>query len=155
MPGHDIASRLSLALDTPVLNFGVPGDTAADGLARVDGLIATDPQVVIILLGGNDALKKVPIEKTFSDLSLIIERIQGVGAAVVLLGEPGGLYGNQYEDEYERLANAYRTFYVPNILSGLIGHSEYMSDYIHPNDAGYEKVTLRILPVIQDVLSEK
>jgi lysophospholipase L1-like esterase len=154
-PGGDIASRLSDQLGTTVINLGTPGDTTATGLARVDTLLATDPRIVIILLGGNDAIQKLPIEQTFSNLASLIERIQATGAAFILVGEPGALYGNRYEKEYERLAKIYRTFYVSNILSGLIGRSEYMSDYIHPNDAGYEKATARILPVVQKALGDQ
>ncbi|NCN11909.1 hypothetical protein GW937_01150 [Candidatus Kaiserbacteria bacterium] len=150
--GGDIASRLSTHLEMPVRNLGVPGDTTATGLARANTLSAVDPRVVIVLLGGNDALKKVPIKETFSNLASLIEYIQSIGATVILVGEPGGLYGNSYEKEYERLAKKYRTFYIPNILSGLIGRTEYMSDYIHPNDAGYEKATARILPVVNTAL---
>lgn len=153
--GNDIASQLTKSLGQEIINLGVSGDTTADGLARIDALLATNPQVVIVLLGGNDALQKVPVAQTFTNLAEIIERIQTYGAAVILVGEPGGLYGNQYKDEYERLAKKYRTFYVPNILSGLIGHTEYMSDYIHPNDAGYTKAAGRILPILQEALRGK
>ena len=152
--GNDIASHLTVALNRKVVNMGVPGDTTTDGLARVEKLLAADPRVVIILLGGNDALKQVPIETTFSNLAQIIELVAKHVAAVVLVGEPGGLYGNQYDKAYEQLAEEYRTFYVSNILSGLIGRTQYMSDYIHPNDAGYEIATSRILPVVREALSE-
>ena len=74
------------------------------------------------------------------------------GAAVVLVGEPGGLYGGRYPKEYERLAKTYRTFYVENILSGLIGRDEYMADTIHPNDAGYRMAAGRILPMVEAAL---
>lgn len=147
--GGDIASRLSSTLPYEVINLGVSGDTTADGLNRIDSLLAADPRVVVLLLGGNDAIRRLPIEDTFTNLANIIRQIQASGAAVVLVGEPGGFYGSRYEDEYERLAKEYRTFYVPNILSGLIGKTEYMSDYIHPNDAGYAKATERILPVVE------
>jgi acyl-CoA thioesterase-1 len=153
--GSDIASRLAAILQTPVINLGVSGDTTLDGLKRVEALKATNPRIVIVFLGGNDALQRLPIENTFANLALLIEHIQSTGAAVILVGEPGGLYGAQYEAHYERLAKTYRTFYVSNILSGLLGRPEYMSDYIHPNDAGYEKVTERILPVVQTILSAK
>ncbi|MCA9354619.1 MAG: arylesterase [Candidatus Kaiserbacteria bacterium] len=150
--GSDIASLLSQSLPQEVINLGVPGDTTADGLARIDEVLEVDPRVVIVLLGGNDALQQVPVEKTFANLALIVESIQASGAAVVLVGEPGGLYGNRYEKEYERIVEEYRTFYVSNILSGLIGRSEYMSDYIHPNSTGYARATERILPVVEKAL---
>jgi acyl-CoA thioesterase-1 len=151
--GNDIASQLSQALERDVINLGIPGDTTADGLARIDDVLATDPRVVIILLGGNDALQQVPIEQTFTNLSTIIERLQAAGAAIVLVGEPGGVFSKRFDHEYTRLAETYRTFYVSNILSGLIGRPEYMSDAIHPNDIGYKKATGRILPVVQAALA--
>ena len=150
---HDIASLLGKAIGEPVINLGVSGNTTADGLERLDELLATDPKIVIIILGGNDTLRRVPIEQTFSNLEKLIIMIQKTGAAVILVGEPGGLYGSRYADEYERLAETYRTFYVPNILSGLIGHPEYMSDYVHPNDVGYEIAGKKILPVLKEALS--
>jgi len=151
--GNDIASRLSVSLGQKVINLGVAGDQTADALARIDTLLQSDPRVVIILLGGNDAIHQVPATETFANLEQIVSKITTSGAGVVLVGEPGGLYGSQYETKYEELAEKYQTFYIPNILSGLIGHPEYMSDYIHPNAAGYAIAAERILPVVQDALS--
>ena len=68
----DIASRLSAHFDEPVINLGVSGDTTTDGLARIDDVLASDPKVVIVLLGGNDAIKRVPMETIFSNLEQII-----------------------------------------------------------------------------------
>jgi len=153
--GNDIASQLTAGLNQKVLNLGVPGNTTADGLARIDELLAVDPRVVVIMLGGNDTIRRVPVAETFANLAQIIEQIQASGAAVILVGAPGGLYGKQYDKEYERLAKEYRTFYVSNILSGLIGKTEYMSDSIHPNDIGYKKATERILPIVKEALGLK
>lgn len=151
--GNDIAGRLAMNVSVPVYNLGVAGDTTADALARLDAVVAKDPRVVVILLGGNDAIQQRPVADTFADLEEIIVHIQDRGAAVVLVGEPGGLYGSQYETAYEELARAHRTFYVSNILAGLIGRSEYMYDYIHPNDAGYARALERIQPVVIDALT--
>lgn len=150
--GNDIASQLEASLGREVINLGVPGNTTADGLARIDELLAVDPRVVVVILGGNDTLRRVPVAETFVNLAQIIEQIQASGAVVVLVGAPGGLYGNQYDKEYQRLAKEYRTFYVSNILSGLISRPEYMSDYIHPNDTGYTMATNRILPEVERAL---
>ncbi|MEY3783950.1 MAG: hypothetical protein RLZZ230_272 [Candidatus Parcubacteria bacterium] len=153
--GNSIAQRLEKDLGQPVINLGVSGDTTSDGLARIDLILKADPKVVIILLGGNDAIQQVPVTETFINLSEIIQQIMKSGAAVVLVAEPGGLFGSQYEKEYERLASEHRTFFVTNILSGLLAHPQYMSDYIHPNDAGYEIAASRILPVVVEALSGK
>ncbi|MCA9355000.1 arylesterase [Candidatus Kaiserbacteria bacterium] len=151
---NDIASRLETKLNTPVINSGVSGNTTADALNRIDELLKLDPKVVIVILGGNDALRRLPIKDTFNNLEKIIVSLTDYGSAVVLVGEPGGLYGQQYEKEYERLAEEHRTFYVSNILSGLLGRPEYMSDLIHPNDSGYEMATERILPVIEEIIAK-
>jgi len=151
--GHDIASLLSKRLGRAVLNLGVPGDTTADGLKRINDMLTHDPRVVIMLLGGNDALQHVPIEQTFANLATIIEHIQASGAAVLLVGEPGGLYGSRYPKEYEALATRYGVAYIPNILHGLFGRATYMSDLIHPNDAGYAIATDRIEPILRDLLT--
>ncbi len=151
--GKDITGRLTTSLNTEVINLGVSGDTTGEALLRIEKLIETDPKIAVIIVGGNDAIRKLPIEETFLNLEKIIVRLEEHGTAVVLVGEPGGLYGNRYEKEYERLAKKHRTFYVSNILSGLIGRTQYMSDYIHPNDQGYEIVTERILLVLQDILA--
>ena len=148
-----MSSQLEGVLNTEVFNLGGPGDTTADGLIRIEELLEVDPRIVIILLGGNDAIKRAPVEQTFSNLEKIIQQLHSYGSAVILVGEPGGLYGSQYEKEYERLAEEQLTFYVPNILSGLILKPEYMSDYIHPNNAGYRIATERILPVVEEVLA--
>ena len=153
--GNDIVGHLERDLGQTVINLGVSGDTTADGLARMDRLLATDPRVVVILLGGNDALKKVPIKTVFQNLEEIVKTLTDRGIGVVLVGEPGGLSSKSYEKEYEKIAKKYRTFYVSNILSGLIGRAEYMSDAIHPNDRGYALAAARITPVVKDPLSEQ
>ncbi len=152
--GKDISSLLSERINQPIINLGVSGNTTADGLARVETLLQADPKVVIILLGGNDAIRRIPVEETFLNLKRIIEKINQSGAAVILVAEPGGLYGNQYEKEYERLAEELKTFYIPNILSGIIGRPEFMSDYIHPNSTGYEMMVEKIEPVLREALGE-
>jgi acyl-CoA thioesterase I len=105
-----------------------------------------------VLLGGNDTLRRVPVEQTFADLAQIIERLQSVGAGVVLVGAPGGLYGTRYEKEYETLARRYGAAYVPNILQGLLRKSEYMADAIHPNNDGHRIMADRIEPALRDML---
>lgn len=150
--GHDFVSLLSQATGKPIINLGHPGDTTADGLARVGELDAYKPKVVLLLLGGNDYLKRVPQEETFQNLANIIKNIQGRGAVVLLLGVRGGLLGDHFADEYKNVSRVYRTAYVSDVLSGLIGDKKYMYDQIHPNDAGYAKVAARIAPVLLSLL---
>jgi len=150
--GNDFVSLLSKDLNLPIINLGVSGNTTTDGLARIDAVLAEKPDIVLLLLGGNDFLRRVPAKETFANLAQIIKTLQDSGAVVVLLGVRGGLISDGYESYYAKLAKEYHTAYVPNVLAGLIGNREYMADSIHPNDIGYAKVAKKLLPVLRRVL---
>ena len=149
---NNFVSRLSTMIGKPIINLGVSGNTTADGLNRLSALDNYKPKVVLLLLGGNDHLRKVPIETTFANLSKIIESIHSRGAVVVLLGVRGNLFIDQFDSEFEELRDKYHTAYVEDVLSGLFGNTKYMSDAIHPNDLGYEKIAERIYPVLLKAL---
>ncbi|MFA5841922.1 MAG: GDSL-type esterase/lipase family protein [Candidatus Paceibacterota bacterium] len=152
--GKDFTSLLSKRLETPIVNEGVSGDTTEEGLSRIDAVLAKypNPRVVLVLLGGNDFLRRVPREKTFQNLAKIIEKIQNRGAVVLLLGVRGGLLGDQYNSLFEGLAGQYHAAFVPDVLDGLLGRPEYMSDEIHPNDKGYGVIASRVYPVLAGLL---
>lgn len=150
--GNDFVSLLSSRVGRPIVNLGVPGDTTAQGLARLDALDQYRPQVVLLLLGGNDHLKKVPIETTFTNLAKIIENIHARGAIVLLLGVKGNLFGDTFAPEFENLRDTYETAYVSNVLDGLFGDAKYMADQVHPNDAGNRIIADRVYPVLLPLL---
>jgi acyl-CoA thioesterase-1 len=143
---------LSRAIGEPIINLGVPGNTTADGLSRINELDKYHPKVVILLLGGNDYLRRVPEAQTFENLGKIIEAIQSRGAVVLLLGIRGGVLSDHFETQFEKLRDIYHTAYVSNVLDGLLGNPQYMSDEVHPNDAGYKIIERRVEPVLRSVL---
>jgi acyl-CoA thioesterase I len=152
-PGHDFVSVLSRRLGVPIINAGRSGDTAESALSRLDlAVLARDPRVVIVLLGGNDYLRRVPREKTFGHLATIVERIRQRGAAVVLVGVTVGLLTDPYGEEYEALARRTSAGFIPDILNGIIGHADRMSDAIHPNDQGHQMIADRLEPALRDLL---
>lgn len=145
----NFVSILSRRIGKPIVNLGVSGNTTIDGLARINELDKYNPKVVILLLGGNDYLKKVPIDTTFSNLERIIRNIQNRGAVVVLLGVRGGLINDKFDEKFEDLSKETQTAFVSNVLDGLLTRDEFMSDAIHPNDVGYAKIATRVYPVLQ------
>ncbi len=151
--GHDYVSVLSQKIGQPIINLGHAGDTTADGLARLSELDNYKPKVVLLLLGGNDYLKRVPKEETFSNLAKIIQNIQSRGAVVLLLGIRGGILHDNFASEFEKLRDTYHTAYVSNVLAGLLGDNRYMYDEVHPNDAGYAIIANRIAPVLQGLVN--
>lgn len=147
--GNNFVSVLSKELKTPIINLGVSGNTTAQGLARIDEVISKRPGTVLVLFGGNDFLRKVPKEETFKNLRKIISTLQEEGAMVVLLGIRGGILSDQFEKDFEYLAQETGVIYISDVLDGLFGHSELMSDEVHPNSKGYALISDRIYKQIE------
>lgn len=146
---NDFVSLLSKQLGRPITNLGVPGDTTADGLARITTVTAKDPGVVVLLLGGNDYLRKIPEEQTFANLRSIIAKLQEQGATVVLLGIRGGILRDNFLNQFDALAEETGVIYVPDVLDGLVGNDQFMSDTIHPNNAGYARIAERVFKALE------
>ncbi len=152
--GHDLPSLLSKALGEPVLNYGVSGDTTRQGLDRISQARSENPRLVLILLGGNDFLQKVPREETFANLKQIIEQFQSDGAAVVLIGVRSGIISGGADEQYAALAEETEALYIEDIFQGVFGDPALMSDTLHPNDRGYEKMAHRILSAVTPLLKQ-
>lgn len=151
--GNDFVSLLSRRVGQPIINAGRNGDTTKTGLSRLaTDVLSQDPKIVMLLLGGNDALRKVPRQETFTRLAAMIDDIHKTGAAVILIGVPGGISGGGYEEEFERLASEKEVNLVPDILSDIFGHPSLMADPIHPNDQGNTMMADRIEPVLRELL---
>lgn len=144
-PGEDYPSVLATQLGTEVVNAGKSGDTTQSALDRLEAdVLARDPRVVIVGLGGNDFLGGVPIGATESNLRTAIRKIQGAGAMVVLLGYRFPTLGPSYESMYERVADEEGCLLIPDVLDGILRDRTLMSDAIHPNGRGYRVMADRI-----------
>lgn len=141
--GGGFVKILSDDIGLPIVNLGVAGDTTADALKRIMEAASLEPDVTIVLLGGNDFLQNVPEEKTFENLGEITERMLASGSEVLLLG---------LSDDFGALPEKYGVAYVPDILGGIWGREEMMSDALHPNDRGYELMAERVRPVLEQLL---
>lgn len=151
---NDFVTLLSKKIRKPIQNYGVSGNTAADGLARVDEVIEKKPGTVLLLLGGNDYLRKVPKQQTFDNLQKIISKLQAKGIFVILLGIRGGILTDGYDGSFEKLADSTNIPLVSNVLSGVFGNQEYMSDTVHPNNAGYVKIAEKIYKEVGEYLEK-
>jgi acyl-CoA thioesterase-1 len=153
-PGHDFPSLIGAELGAPVINAGKNGDTTASALMRIDtDVLARDPKIVIVLLGGNDFLHRTLLADTIKNLTDIIDRIQAKGAGVVLVGFNPDAF-TDYDRAYRTLAASEAVSYVPNVLQDILGQPGLMSDYIHPNDKGYAMMAERIAPAVQALLRD-
>lgn len=145
--------RLEQRLGISIVNKGISGNTTRQGLDRLErDVLSLKPALVIVELGGNDFLQKVPPDETFANLEQIIARIQAQGAPVLLLGVQGGLFQDKAGGRYQSLARKMKTAYVANIMDGIWTNPALKDDTIHPNDAGYERVAERIEPTLRRML---
>ena len=152
-PGSDMTSILSRKIGGQIINAGQSGDTTQTALVRLDkDALLKNPRIVIVLLGGNDALSKIPASETFTNLRAIIDNIHEQGAAVLLLGIRGGLLNDVYKKQFKRLSKEKKVSYIPDIFDGVFNHPDLMSDYIHPNDRGYANMAERVEPVLRKML---
>ncbi|MBF0254961.1 MAG: arylesterase [Gammaproteobacteria bacterium] len=135
--GQDYPAVLAGLLGEPVINLGVPGNTTADALARLDEVIEQEPRIVLLTLGGNDLRKGVDAQTAFANLRQIVTRLQEQGALVVIGGLEIPLLDKGYAAAYRALAEETGSLLVANVLEDMLGDSALMSDQIHPNAQGY------------------
>jgi acyl-CoA thioesterase I len=141
-------------LDVRVTNAGVSGDTTAGGLARLDWTLADYPQLVIIELGANDALRGLSPEEAAINLDTILTRLKQQGVTALLTGmrAPRNLgpdYYNSFNTIYPRLARKHNISFFPFFLAGVIGDPILnQADAIHPNPRRVAVIVERILPLV-------
>ena len=146
VPGMDYPSQLSKMISKPVINAGVPGDTTASALTRLQrDVLSRFPDVVLITLGGNDLKNGVAKEVAFKNLKRIVESIQGQGARVIIGGLKFPMRDRGFARGYKDLADQTGAVLIPDIFKDIMGNRKLMSDPIHPNGDGYKIMAERFL----------
>lgn len=158
-PAQAIPARLEAALkkdgrNVTVINHGVSGDTTAGGLERVDWMLADKPDIVIVELGANDALRALDPAATERNLDAIIARLKAAGVTVWLAGmlaprNFGPEYARQFDGLYQRLADKHAVPLYPFFLDGVAQDPALnQADGIHPNPKGVDVIVERLLPFV-------
>lgn len=141
-----------------VQNAGVSGDTSAGGLARLGWLLEGRPDLVIIELGANDALRGLDPELTRANLEAILLRLKETGIQPLLAGmraprNLGRNYYTKFDAIYPELARHHAVPLYPFFLDGVAGRQELnLGDGIHPNAAGVAVIVEKILPLVEQFL---
>jgi lysophospholipase L1-like esterase len=151
--GMDYPAQLAALIGREVINAGVPGNTTADGLNRLEAdVLNRSPRLVLITLGGNDLKNGVSKEKAFGNLRQIVDRIHEAGAVAVIGGIHIPFYGRGYGTAYKELAEQTGAVLIENVFEDIMGNRDRMSDPIHPNDAGYAIMAERFHEAIRPFL---
>ncbi|WP_308073028.1 arylesterase [Neisseria polysaccharea] len=143
-PGESYPAQLQKLTGWNIVNGGVSGDTSAQALSRLPALLARKPKLVIVGIGGNDFLRKVPEEQTRANIAKIIETVQKENIPAVLVGVPhitlGALFGHLSDHPlYEDLSEEYGIPLFGGVWAEILGDNDLKSDQIHANGKGYRR----------------
>ena len=142
-----------------VINAGVSGDTTAGGLARLDWALAERPQLVIVQLGANDALRGLDPEQARANLDAILTRLKREETQILLAGmraprNLGPAYYTKFDRIYSDLAKKHQIALDPFFLEGVALRPELnQADGLHPNAQGVAIVVRRLLPQVRELLA--
>lgn len=138
-----------------VTDAGVSGDTSAGGAARLNWVLADEPSHLLVELGGNDALRALPVEQLEANLTAVVARAEEAGIPVLLAGmlappNLGPAYGEAFAGAYRTVAERFEVPLYPFFLEGVAARPELLqADGIHPNAAGVQRIVEQILPSVE------
>jgi acyl-CoA thioesterase-1 len=145
-----------------VVNASISGDTTSGGRSRLPALLLQHrPSHVVIELGGNDALRGLPLKMTEDNLSQMVQAAQKAGARVLLVGiqlppNYGADYGNKFSALYEKVAAQHRTSVVPFFLKGVADGPDavryFQPDRIHPTEQAQPLMLANVWPELKKIL---
>ncbi len=146
--------------DVEVINAGVSGDTSRGGLERLDWTLAEKPDLIIVELGANDALRGIHPVETRANLKTILARLRERAIPTLLAGmrsppNLGEAYGREFEAIYPELAKEYGAVLYPFFLEGVAADPKLnQADGMHPNAAGVDRIVERILDPVLKMISQ-
>jgi acyl-CoA thioesterase-1 len=148
-------SLTSAQIDTDLLNASISGDTTSGGVTRLKRLLDKHhPSLVIIELGGNDALRGLPLDLTRKNLNIMASQARSSGAQVVIVGMQippnyGREYTTGFKDMFETVAKQHGASLVPFLLEGVAANPKYLqADNLHPNELAQPQMMRNVLEVI-------
>jgi len=147
-----------------VVNASISGDTTAGGRARLPGLLAQHrPDVVVLELGANDALRGLPLPGTEDNLTQMVQAAQKAGARVLLVGiqvppNYGADYTRRFGEIFPRVAGKTQAARVPFLLAGVADAPDaaalFQADRIHPNASAQGRLLDNVWPELRKLLAK-
>ena len=145
-----------------VVNASISGDTTSGGRSRLPALLAQHkPSTVVIELGGNDALRGLPLDMTEKNLTAMTQAAKKAGAKVLLLGMQvppnyGGNYGATFSGLFTKVAKTEKVALVPFFLKGVADvedvASQFQADRIHPNEQAQSRMLANVWPELKKLI---
>ena len=149
--GEDYPSILASKTGWHIVNAGVSGNTSSNGLERLPAILEGDKiDLLIVELGGNDFIRRVPVNETSQNLKTILAQAKARQIPTLLLAIPefspfGAAVGHLSDHPiYEKIADETATPLVEDVFSDVLGNNALKSDPIHPNAEGYRLVAEKL-----------
>jgi len=149
-------------IDARVINASISGDTSSGGRSRLPALLAQHkPDLVVIELGGNDALRGLPLAMTQDNLQAMARAAKATGAQVLLLGMQvppnyGQDYAKQFSNAFSQVARDQRAALVPFLLKGVADGPDaatlFQADRIHPLAQAHPIILNTLWPTVKKLL---
>ena len=146
-----------------VINASISGDTTSGGRSRLAALLQTHkPTVLVIELGGNDALRGLPLSMTHDNLRAMTRTAQATGVKVLLIGMEmppnyGQDYANRFAATYRDVAKETKAALVPfllkNVADGPDATRLFQSDRIHPLEAAHPIILHNVWPTLKKMIA--
>lgn len=150
-------------LPARVVNASISGDTTSGGRSRLPALLNQhQPAVVVLELGGNDALRGLPLEMTQRNLEAMAKAARESGARVLLVGMQmppnyGADYATRFASLYQQVAKAQQAALVPFLLKGVADAPDplhwFQQDRIHPNERAQRRMLENVWPELRKLLA--
>ena len=150
------------SISAQVINASISGDTTSGGRSRLSALLQQHrPSHLIIELGGNDALRGLPLALTQENLTQMTQAASSAGAKVMLIGMQmppnyGKDYNAQFGAMYAQVAKANKAGLVPFFLQGIADAPQserfFQADRIHPNAEAHPRMLEVIWPELKKLL---
>ncbi len=148
---HSYPSVLAQLSGRKVVNAGISGEVTEHGLARLADVIAkTNPDLMILLQGGNDILRNHNLQQTKQNLAAMIALAKEQGVQLVLIGVPQKQLFSDVAPFYKELAEEHKLVFDGELISGLLRIRSYKSDMVHFNKSGYQKMAEEIYQLLID-----
>ena len=150
-------------LQAKVINASISGDTTSGGRSRLSALLTQhQPTLVVIELGGNDALRGLPLQMTQDNLQAMAQAAQASGAKVLLIGMQvppnyGQDYAARFAATFATVAKTNKTALVPFLLKGVADGPDasrlFQNDRIHPNEAAHPLILNNVWPTLKKLIA--
>ncbi|MCB2217094.1 arylesterase [Desulfofustis glycolicus] len=153
------SSLQAAGLNYRVINAGVSGETSSGARSRIDWIINSRPDLVIVETGANDGFRGISTQLLYDNLAAIIESLLANDIGVLLVGMQmvsnlGDDYRSAFNAVYPRLAEHYPVTFMPFFLEGVaMDRGLNQQDTIHPNEEGYRVIVENLLPYVHQALN--